>query len=78
MTAGKQTGSASISFEQPVYIESAAAIAGKKEGDGPLGNLFDMVSKDPLFGTQTWEAAESTLQKEDPEGSAGLPSPDLR
>ena len=60
MTAGKLTGSASISFEQPVYIESAAAIAGKKEGDGPLGNLFDMISKDPLFGTQTWEAAEST------------------
>lgn len=31
MTAGKLTGSASISFEQPVYIESAAAIAGKKK-----------------------------------------------
>ena len=81
MTAGKLTGSASISFEQPVYIESAAAIAGKKEGDGPLGNLFDMVSKDPLFGTQTWEAAESTLQKETAGlaiGKAGLTPRDIR
>ena len=81
MTAGKLTGSASISFEQPVYIESAAAIAGKKEGDGPLGNLFDMVSKDPLFGTQTWEAAESTLQKETAGlaiGKAGLIPRDIR
>lgn len=81
MTAGKLTGSASISFEQPVYIESAAAIAGKKEGDGPLGNLFDMVSKDPLFGTQTWEAAESTLQKETAGlaiGKAGLTPRDVR
>ena len=81
MTSGKLKGSASISLEQPVYIESAAAIAGKKEGDGPLGNLFDMVSKDPLFGTQTWEAAESTLQKETAGlaiGKAGLTPRDIR
>ena len=49
MTAGKLTGSASISFEQPIYIESAASITGKKEGEGPLGHLFDMVSQDPLW-----------------------------
>ena len=67
MTAGKLTGSASISFEQPVYIESAAAIAGKKEGDGPLGNLFDMVSKDPLFGTQTWRQQKALFKKK-PQG----------
>ena len=32
MTAGKLTGSASISFEQPVYIESAAAISAGVSG----------------------------------------------
>ena len=67
MTAGKLTGSASISFEQPVYIESAAAIAGKKEGDGPLGNLFDMVSKtlssEPRPGRQ-----QKALFKKKPQG----------
>lgn len=36
----------------------------KKEGEGPLGELFDLVGEDDMFGGQTWEDAESTLQKE--------------
>ena len=59
MTSVKQTGQASIQFTEPIYIESAASITGKKEGEGPLGHLFDMVSQDPLFGTKTWEEAVS-------------------
>ena len=46
-----------------------------------METLFDMVSKDPLFGTQTWEAAESTLQKETAGlaiGKAGLTPRDIR
>lgn len=81
MTAGKITGTASIEFLQPVYIESAAAVTGQKEGDGPLGALFDMVSSDPMFGSPTWEAAESTLQKETASlaiGKAGLSPSDIR
>ena len=45
MTSVKQTGQASIQFTEPIYIESAASITGKKEGEGPLGHLFDMVSR---------------------------------
>ena len=81
MKPGIPAGTASIEFLQPVYIESAASITGQKEGQGPLGNLFDMVSEDPLFGTKTWEAAESTLQKETASlaiGKAGLTAPDIR
>lgn len=81
MNPGKLIGTASIEFLQPVYIESTASIAGKKEGEGPLGDLFDMVSLDPLFGTQTWEAAESTLQKETAAlaiGKARLTPSDIR
>ena len=37
---------------------------GKKEGEGPLGTLFDMVGEDDLFGCKTWEEAESNLQKD--------------
>ena len=40
-----------------------------------------MVSQDPLFGTKTWETAESTLQKETAVlavGKAGLTPPDIR
>ena len=57
-------GRASITFEHPVFIESCASITGKKEGEGPLRNYFDMICEDPMFGCDTWEAAESAMQKE--------------
>ena len=63
MTRQYTAGNASISFETPVFIQSCASIVSQKEGEGPLGSCFDSVSSDPLFGTDTWEAAESTMQK---------------
>ena len=57
-------GSQSIWFENAPFIVSSGSIVGKKEGEGPLGKLFDKVGKDDLFGEETWEAAESTMQKE--------------
>ena len=57
-------GASTVLFESPVYFESAAAIGGPKEGEGPMGSFLDMVCPDPMFGCDTWEAAESTLQKE--------------
>ena len=39
-------------------------MAGTKEGEGPLGELFDVVGVDDRFGCDTWEEAESALQKE--------------
>ena len=47
-----------------MYIRECASIVGQKEGSGPLGELFDMVGEDEMFGCKTWEEAESTLQKE--------------
>ncbi len=58
-----QKGKASIMFEEPPCIYSAAAIAGQKEGEGPLGACFDQVETDPMFGQTDWEAAESELQR---------------
>ncbi len=60
----QQIGKASIQLNRPVYIISSASIVGTKEGEGPLGSLFDMVGGDDMFGAGTWEEAESTLQKE--------------
>lgn len=60
MTKGLQ----SIGFEKSPYLVSSASVAGKKEGEGPLGKMFDMVEKEDLFGENTWEEAESTMQKE--------------
>lgn len=76
-----QMGKASLAFHEPVYIQSAASIVGKKEGEGPLKHCFDMISEDPRFGTDTWENAESTLQKETAIlaiGKAGLKPSDIR
>lgn len=55
-------GRASIAYDNPPRIIGAASIVGSKEGDGPLGHLFDRVEEDPKFGKNTWEEAESELQ----------------
>ena len=57
-------GSQSIQFENAPYIVSSGTIVGKKEADGPLGQLFDRMDENDLFGEKTWEAAESKMQKE--------------
>ena len=59
-----QKGKASIQFEHPAYIVSTASVAGKKEGEGPLGKSIDVVEQDPMFGSETWEQAESAMQKQ--------------
>ena len=57
-------GSQSLKLKKEVYINGSASIVGKKEGEGPLGLLFDMVGEDDMFGCETWEEAESSLQKD--------------
>ena len=58
-----QIGMQSLQFEKAPYILSHGSVVGKKEGEGPLGNLFDVVGEDDLFDQETWEEAESILQK---------------
>lgn len=41
-----------------------ASVVGKKEGEGPLGSYFDKINTDTTMGEQTWEKAESRLQKD--------------
>lgn len=76
-----QCGKQSTAFREPVYIRESASIVGKKEGEGPMGSLFDMVGEDDLFGCNTWEEAESSLQKDAVYlalGKAGLKPQDIR
>lgn len=56
-------GKQSLTFDKPVYILSGASIVGKKEGDGPLGEYFDMVVEDATIGQDSWEQGESELVK---------------
>lgn len=56
-------GLQSIYFEDAPYIQAGACIVGKKESEGPLSEEFDEVEEDPMFGKETWEEAESELQR---------------
>ena len=59
MLKGKQ----SILFDKAPYIVSTGNVVGKKEGEGPLGKQFDYIEEENLFGQDTWEEAESEMQK---------------
>ncbi len=51
-------------IHKSTYLLSAASVAGSKEAQGPLGKCFDLTNEDDLFGAETWEEAESNMQKE--------------
>ena len=59
MKIGKQT----FALTNPPTIVGHGAVAGKKEGEGPLANAYDQVNIDSYWGEKTWEKAESTMQK---------------
>ena len=44
-------------------ILCSATAVGKKEADGPLGACFDFCDPDNRFGMNTWERAESEMQR---------------
>ena len=74
-------GTSSVAFRNPVFIQSCACAVSRKESEGPLGTCFDIVNEDPMFGTDTWEAAESTMQKQTATlavQKAGLQTADIR
>ena len=52
-----------IEFENKPSIIEWSAVAGSKESEGPLGRMFDLVVADAKDGKDTWEQAESELQK---------------
>lgn len=76
-----QKGKSSLHFKQAPLILEAASVVGDKEGNGPIATCFDRIVRDPMFGQDTWEAAESELQKQSAEKlleKAGLKNTDIR
>ncbi|MGB9867064.1 MAG: stage V sporulation protein AD [Bacillota bacterium] len=61
MSAPKKAGRQSVVFKNPPRLVSVATVAGPMEGDGPLGNNFDLVLGDTLAGCSTWEQAECKM-----------------
>jgi stage V sporulation protein AD len=60
----KQCGKQTAALAEPVAIGSFACVAGKKEGEGPLGGSIDTIYKDGLLGLKSWEQAESAMMRE--------------
>lgn len=57
-------GKCSIEFDNKPLIIASASVVGQKEGEGPLGEYFDRVIDDPMAGQNTWEEAESEMQRQ--------------
>ncbi len=60
----KRMGKQTLIFQNPPVIFSSAAVAGPKEGKGPLKQSFDLVLDDTLFGEKSWEKAECKILQE--------------
>ena len=59
----KRLGDSTFIFQTPPAIQAGASIVGPKEGQGPLGQLFDVVENNPMLDKKTWEEAESGFQE---------------
>lgn len=57
----QKKGKQSLEFKNPPSILSAASVVGKKEGEGPLRDYFDVIFEDPTLGKESWEEGESEL-----------------
>ena len=60
----QKLGKWSLRFTEAPFILESSSVVGTKEADGPLGGLFDIVGKDDRFGQNTWEKAESSMQRD--------------
>lgn len=57
-------GKATITLKNTPSVISSAAIGGKMESEGPMGEYFDKINNDPYLSTDTFEKGESQLQKQ--------------
>ena len=50
-----------VIFENPPRLTGSAGVVGKKEGEGPLREDFDMIFEDTTMGQESFELAESAM-----------------
>lgn len=63
MNEQKQLGRQTFFLPTSPVVLANANVVGKKEGEGPLSDTFDLINPDNTFGEKTWEQAERTMQK---------------
>ncbi len=57
----KRMGRQSCRLPSRPRVQAFASTAGKKEGEGPLRETFDVVVKDDTLGEKSWEKAEKRM-----------------
>lgn len=57
-------GRYTIAYNNQPAVAGFGSVAGKKESEGPLKEYFHKIEYDTKLGCDTWEQAESMLQKE--------------
>lgn len=76
-----EMGKSSVKLPMPVYVMESFCVAGTKESEGPLASQIDLLLEDDVYGEDSWEKAESKLQKTAVEGvldKASLKSEQIR
>ena len=64
MSGVKRVGPQTVELPSRPTITATASIVGKKEGQGPLGDYYDLILDDDLYGESSWEKAESKILRE--------------
>ncbi len=59
----KKLGLQTVQFKDKISILTTAAIAGHREGMGPLAKYYDKILEDAQWGEESWEKTESKMQK---------------
>ena len=59
----KRMGAQTVALRDPPSVLSFSNVGGKNEQAGPLAAWFDLLNEDSFFGENTWEKAESAMQK---------------
>jgi len=72
----QRLGKNTVKFDHPPSVIGFASIASKKEAEGPMAGYIDILNDDPMFGQQTWEKAESQMQRDVAEKALGKASLD--
>ena len=52
-----------IKFKTRVSVIAAASVVGKREHEGPFGDIFDEYDPTDRFGMDTWEQSEGEMQR---------------
>ncbi len=60
----ERIGKYTLSLPSLPGISGYAAVVGKKEGEGPLGSVFDYIYEDGMAGEKSWEKAESIFHRD--------------